>query len=260
MKPLVLLSNDDGIGSANLHALADAIEHAQLAEVLIVAPERERSAASHTITLHKPLRLHDHGNNRFALSGTPVDCVYLGVIELAPRPVDLVLSGINRGFNLGSDVFYSGTVAAAVEGGLRNIPSIAFSIDPAKDRDLDAALGFCVALVERVLAEGLPERTILNVNLPAHTDARYAWTRLGNRVYQDDVTQRSDPRGRAYYWIGGGLAEMDHGPDTDCHAVANGIVSVTPLHLDLTSHEILAAKRIWHVDGYECLDPLGSPT
>jgi 5'-nucleotidase len=258
MKPLVLISNDDGIGSANLHALADAIERAQFAEVLVVAPERERSAASHTITLHKPLRLHEQGKNRYSLSGTPVDCVYLGVIELAPRPVALVLSGINRGYNLGSDVFYSGTVAAAVEGGLRGIPGIAFSIDPARERDLDAALRFAVALIARVLDEGLPERTVLNVNLPGRTGATYAWTRLGNRVYQDDVTQRMDPRGRPYYWIGGGLAEMDHGPGTDCHAVAHGVVSITPLHLDLTSHEILAAKRVWHVDGYECIDPPGN--
>src|SRR5690606_31989959 len=156
MKPLVLISNDDGISSLQLLALADAIEQADVAEVLIVAPERERSAASHTITLHKPLRLHEHGPGRYALSGTPVDCVYVGMLKLAPRRPALVVSGINRGYNLGSDVFYSGTVAAAVEGGLRGVAGIAFSIDPAQDRDLDAALRFCVALVHGVLERGLP--------------------------------------------------------------------------------------------------------
>lgn len=255
MKPLVLISNDDGIGSLHLLALAEAIERADVADVLVVAPERERSAASHTITLHKPLRLHEHGQGRYALSGTPVDCVYLGILKLAPRLPALVLSGINRGYNLGADVFYSGTVAAAVEGGLRGVPGIALSIDPAQDRDLDAALRACVALVAGVLERGLPPRTVLNVNFPAHPGTAYAWTRLGDRRYSDDVTERLDPRGKPYYWIGGGVAAVDQLPGTDCDAVSRGIVSITPLHLDLTSYPVLAADPLVSLVGYQCIDP-----
>lgn len=256
MKPLVIISNDDGIGSSHLHALAETIEQADVAEVLVVAPERERSAASHTITLHKPLRIQEVGKGRYSLSGTPVDCVYVGVLKLAPRRPHLVLSGINRGYNLGADVFYSGTVAAAVEGGLRGIPSVAFSIDPSRDRDLDAALRFCLSLVRSVLQNSMPERTVFNVNFPARTGSTYSWTRLGDRVYADDVTERVDPRGRPYYWIGGGIASRDHVPGTDCEAVARGIVSVTPLHLDLTSHDVLEAEVHWHPEGYQCVEPV----
>ena len=243
MKPIILISNDDGIASPNMSALAVALDRADIAEVMVVAPERERSAASHAITLHKPVRIHEHGPNRYSLSGTPVDCVYVGVLKLCPRRPSVVVSGINRGFNLGTDVFYSGTVAAAIEGGLRGVPSIAFSIDPAPDRDVDAGLPFCVALVAHVLDSGLPARTVLNVNLPAHTERRYAWTRLGDRFYEDDVNERDDPRGRPYYWIGGGVVSAPPKPGTDSHAVANGIVSVTPLYLDLTSDEFLATEN-----------------
>lgn len=250
MKPLILMSNDDGIGSPNLHALADAIEGAGLAEVLVIAPERERSAASHAITLHKPVRLAEHGPGRYSLSGTPVDCVYVGVVKLAQRLPALVLSGINRGYNLGSDVFYSGTVAAAVEGGLRGTVGIAFSLDPSPQRDLEAALRFCLVLIQTALSQELPPRTVLNVNLPAHTGSAYAWTTLGNRVYSEDVAERLDPRGRPYYWIGGGAVEHGEQPGTDCDAVARGIVSVTPLHLELTSRAIMATGASWELDGF----------
>lgn len=249
--PIILISNDDGIDSPNLHALVDGIEASELSvEVMVVAPERQRSAASHTITLHKPLRLNSHGNNRYSLSGTPVDCVYVGMHELAQRTPQLVLSGINLGFNLGTDVFYSGTVAAAVEGGLRGVRSIAFSLAPSPDRDLDAAVRFCVALIARALEDDLPPRTVLNVNLPAQMGTGYAWTRLGRRDYNDDVHERIDPRGRPYYWIGGGMAPLDNEPDTDSAAVARGLASITPLGLDPTHRILLQEARSWQVDGY----------
>jgi 5'-nucleotidase len=259
-KPLILISNDDGIDSPNLHALVDGIEASELsAEVLVIAPERQRSAASHTITLHKPLRLHAHGTNRYALSGTPVDCVYVGMLELAKRTPKLVLSGINLGFNLGTDVFYSGTVAAAVEGGLRGIRSIAFSLAPSPDRDLVAAVRFCVALIARALEDDLPPRTVLNVNLPARMGSGYAWTRLGRRDYNDDVHERMDPRGRPYYWIGGGMAPLDSEPDTDSAAVAGGLASITPLGLDPTHPTLLDDARSWQVAGYRSATTMFNP-
>jgi len=238
VKPLILITNDDGITSPHLQALANALEAE--ADVLVVAPERQRSAASHAITLHKPLRLIEVGPRRWSLSGTPVDCVYLGVLRLAGRAPDLVLSGINDGYNLGSDVFYSGTVAGAVEGGLRGSVGVALSMAPAAP-DPASGIQACVAIVRAALAASLPARTVLNVNTPGSGDPRIAWTRLGRRHYEDDVHERNDPRGRPYYWIGGGASGHTDIPGSDCNAIADGITSVTPLHLDLSASDLLAA-------------------
>lgn len=249
-KPLILLSNDDGILSPHLEALASALETSGAVEVLVVAPERERSAASHAITLHKPLRLKQLRPNRFALSGTPVDCAYVGILKVAEREPAMILSGINHGFNLGSDVFYSGTVAAAAEGGLRGIPSIALSLEP--KGDIDLATRFATALVTSALAAeiAMPPRTVLNVNIPAQADGRYRWTTLGERNYDDDVRERQDPRGRPYYWIGGGGVGMGDVPGSDCNAIIEGVISVTRMHLDLTDRSALEAEPLWHVDGF----------
>jgi 5'-nucleotidase len=180
-----------------------------------------------------------------------VDCIYLGIIRLAPRPAALVISGINRGYNLGMDVFYSGTVAAAVEGGLRGVPAMALSIDPRPERDLDAAVRFAVTLAERVITRGVPPQTVLNVNFPVHPGERYAWTRLGRREYEDDVDERFDPRGLPYYWIGGGTPALGADPRSDCEAITRGVVSITPLQLDLTAHGLLHAGELWPLDGYQ---------
>lgn len=237
MKPLVLCSNDDGIHSSLLLQLVSAIE--PLAEVLVVAPERQRSAASHAITLHKPLRLMELGPGKFALSGTPVDCVYVGMLRLAPRAPALVISGINDGYNLGTDVFYSGTVAAAVEGALRGTVGLALSLSP-HATDPDSAIAVCKGVVAEALARrgtpALPEGTVLNVNLPGNGSSAVRWTRLGRRRYDDDVKERTDPRGRPYYWIGGGATGHDEVDHSDCVAVAQGVTSITPLHLDVTDH------------------------
>jgi 5'-nucleotidase len=239
MRPLILLSNDDGIDSTYLVALADAFAAATDAEVMVIAPERQRSAMSHTITLHKPLRVREQSPNRYAASGSPVDCVYLGVMRMCSRLPALVVSGINDGFNLGTDVFYSGTVGAAIEGGLRGAQAMAVSLQHGAPECLERAVALAVgigrALIERPLARG----TVLNINVPAGADQRYRMTRLGRRLYSDDVQERNDPRGRAYYWIGGGEAGMEELAGSDCEAVQAGIISVTPLHLDLTAEAML---------------------
>jgi 5'-nucleotidase len=237
MRPLILLSNDDGVGSPLLGALAEGL--AEVGEVMVLAPERQRSAMSHTITLHKPLRVRPVAPGRWSVSGSPVDCVYLGLLKLCPRRPALVVSGINDGFNLGTDVFYSGTVAAAVEGALRGVPSIAASMQP----DAGEALGQCVRLVAtlaaRVIATPGRPGTVLNVNVPRAASGRVRWTRLGRRIYQDDVHVRADPRGHEYYWIGGGEAGVEAIAGSDCEAVYAGVSSITPMHLDLTAHDLL---------------------
>jgi 5'-nucleotidase len=258
--PLILLSNDDGIEAPYLEPTAQAIAAAGGAEVVVVAPERERSAVSHSITLHKPLRLIERADNRYAVSGSPVDCVYIAINRLLPRPPDIVVSGINRGYNLGADVFYSGTVGAAVEGALRKIPGIALSLAPRGADGLDAATAFTGALVKTVLGSPPPPRTVLNVNFPAAPGTGFQWTRLGERVYHDVVDDRHDPRGRRYYWIGGGVASADNPPGTDCHAVDHGYTSVTPLELDLTHRQLAAAPPTWTIPGYELVANRGETT
>lgn len=244
MRPLVLLSNDDGIHSPHLNQLASALE--PIAEVLVVAPERQRSAGSHAITLHKPLRLIEVAPSRFSLSGTPVDCVYLGMLRLAPRAPSLVISGINDGYNLGTDVFYSGTVAAAIEGALRGSVGVALSMAPLAT-DPASAIEVCRTLIAKALERRqsgdptLRPGSVLNVNLPGNGNRELRWTRLGRRIYKDDVQERSDPRGRPYYWIGGGPTGHDDVTNSDCVVIAEGINSVTPIHLDVTDHTLVAS-------------------
>jgi 5'-nucleotidase len=245
-RPLVLCSNDDGIDAPHLEALATLIEG--FADVVVVAPERQRSAASHAITLHKPLRLTEVRPRRFSLSGTPVDCVYLAMLKLCDRKPDVVVSGVNDGFNLGSDVFYSGTVAAAVEGALRGAAGIACSLAP-RAPEPDAAIAFAAAVVRAAVAEPMPRGTVLNVNMPGTGSDAYEWTMLGRRLYEDDVAERRDPRGRPYYWVGGGPAGHDDVEGSDCVAIARGHNSITPMHLDLTDRGRIAAPP-WTVEGF----------
>jgi len=237
MRPLVLISNDDGIHAPHLEPFAARLE--AFADVVVVAPERQRSAASHAITLHKPLRLHELRKNRFSLSGTPVDCVYLGILKMCPRPPQVVVSGVNDGYNLGSDVFYSGTVAGAVEGALRGAAGIACSLAP-RAKDPDRALDFAASVVRAALNEPIPPGTVLNVNMPGEGGDAYEWTTLGRREYADDVHERHDPHGRPYYWVGGGPTGHEHVEGTDCVAIARGHYSITPMHLDLTDRARIA--------------------
>jgi 5'-nucleotidase len=231
-RPLILLSNDDGVHAEGLRSLARTLS--KLGDLFVVAPEREQSASSHRITLAWPLRHRELGDNFHAVDGTPADCVYiaLNLQGLLPRRPDVVVSGINHGFNLGMDVVYSGTVAAAREAALRGLRAIAFSADPAADFTIVAE--HAVTLVERMLA--LPERGVLmNVNYPSVPPRGVLATRLGRRDYHDVVEARTDPRGRSYYWIGGPVSSHDAAEGADTAAVDRGYVSITPLALEMTN-------------------------
>jgi 5'-nucleotidase len=250
-RPLILLSNDDGVHARGLAAAAEAL--APLGEVIVAAPDRERSATSHSISLDRPLRAEEVRPGVFSIDGTPVDCVYLALLHLVPRKPDLVVSGINHGYNLGSDVFYSGTVAAAVEGALRGVPGIAFSLERKRQSDFGPTAAFVRALVGEVLARGpgaIPSGALLNVNAPAAEITGYEITFLGRRVYRDLVDVRHDLRGRAYYWIGGPEAEVEDLPGSDTNAVRARRISVTPLGLDLTSRGLIADLSHWRVPGF----------
>jgi 5'-nucleotidase len=247
---LILLSNDDGIHSEGLTALADAL--ADLGELYVVGPDRERSAASHSLTLHRPLRVTELGSRRYAVDGTPTDCVNLAINGILPRRPRLVMAGINKGANLGEDITYSGTVSAAMEGTLLGAPSVAVSQVGRDHLEFAAAAAFARALAAYVLGHGLPRDTLLNVNVPdrpAECVRRFALTRQGRRRYGNAIVEKSDPRGRKYYWIGSDEFEFEEAEGTDFAAVAAGIVSITPIHLDLTNHgsfgELAALTLEW---------------
>jgi 5'-nucleotidase len=235
---MILVSNDDGIHSDGLRALADAM--AQLDDIAVVAPDRERSAASHSLTLHRPLRVEEIRAGWHAVDGTPTDCVLLGIQALLREPPRLVISGINRGANLGDDLHYSGTVSAATEGVLLGIPSIAVSLAARAEFRFDTAARFAHRLAAYVLDSGLPAGTLLNVNVPETAAGaeprRFCLTRLGRRRYSDAITEHVDPRGRTFYWIGGERKRETTETGTDFAAIDAGDISVTPIHLDLTNH------------------------
>lgn len=243
---IVLLTNDDGIFAPALTALREAL--AGLGRVITVAPDRDQSATSHSLTLHRPFRIHRHGEDVFSVDGTPTDCVVCAWYGLLEQPPDLVVSGINHGPNMGEDVFYSGTVAAAIEGTLQGAPSIAASLVTRQLTDFREPAAFLARLARQVLDRGLPRRVLLNVNLPHRPWSELRGvrvTRLGSRVYQDTLVRKQDPRGRDYYWIGGEDPVWEPRPGTDFHAVEEGWISVTPLRLDLTDPSSIAALEGW---------------
>ncbi len=243
MAPVILVTNDDGIHAQGLATMAEALD--ALGEVYVVAPDREQSAVGHALTLHRPLRVDRLGERRFAVNGTPSDCVNLGILGLLPEPPVLVASGINHGSNLGDDVTYSGTVSAAMEGTLLGVPSMAVS-QLEGDAGGFAAAGRITRLVaSRVLVEGLPDKTLLNVNVPRTEPRGIRMTRLGHRVYREKIVQEVDPRGRPYYWIGAGPPEWNEDEASDIAAVHGGFASVTPLHLDLTHYGALGRMAAW---------------
>jgi len=222
----------------------------------VVAPEREQSAASHSLTLHKPLRVYEAGPRRFAVSGTPTDCVNMAVHHLMEEPPDLIVSGINRGANLGDDVTYSGTVSAAMEGILLGIPSVAVSQLFWEPATFDAAARFSASLAESLLdgfrrGRPLPPETLLNVNvpdLPADRIRGARWTVQGKRRFtKEQVVEKVDPRGRKYYWVGGSDLKWEGNPRSDHAAVVEGYISVTPVHLDLTHHRALETLSTWDI-------------
>jgi 5'-nucleotidase len=244
-----LITNDDGIFAPALRALKQ--ELTGLGRVVIVAPDRDQSATSHSLTLHRPFRIHKHEDDIFSVDGTPTDCVvtaYHGLLDAKP---DVVISGINHGPNMGEDVFYSGTVAAAIEGTLQGAPSIATSLVTRERADFIEPARYVARLVRRVLERGLPKRQLLNVNLPHR-----AWgevqgvriTRLGSRVYRDTLVRKVDPRGRDYYWIGGEDPVWEPSDGTDFAAVEAGYISVTPLRLDLTDSAAVEEMSAWNLE------------
>jgi 5'/3'-nucleotidase len=249
--PRILVSNDDGYMSEGLRALAAALE--PVGEVWVVAPETEQSAASHAISIHRPLRIRQVRPRFFAVDGTPTDCSYIAVNHLMKdrRPA-LMVSGINHGPNLADDVTYSGTVAAAIEASLLGVPAMAFSLAVRQDFDFGPAARFARSLAEAALRSSPPPHLLLNVNVPGGGEPRgYAVTRLGKHTYGFEVVEKVDPRGRKYYWIGGNEYQHEDIPGSDCNAVLrDGLVSVTPLQLELTSDALRPMIEGWRVEGY----------
>jgi 5'-nucleotidase len=239
--PILLVTNDDGIHAAGLAALATALD--ELGDVYVLAPEREQSACGHALTLHRPLRVEQIGERRFAVNGTPSDCVNLGVLGFLPERPVLVASGINHGPNLGDDVTYSGTVSAAMEATLLGVPGIAISQVPGGSFEDAGRVARLIAM--RVLVSGLPDKTLLNVNVPPEPPQGIQVTRLGHRVYDGKIVEQTDPRGRTHYWIGGGPPLWSELDGTDMGAIHDGFVAVTPVHLDLTHHRALAQMADW---------------
>lgn len=241
---MILVTNDDGVYSPGIQVLAKRLK--DLDEVVIVAPDRERSAAGHSMTLHRPLLIEQVKDGVYSVNGTPTDCVNIAVKGLLKEVPKLVVSGINKGPNLGDDVTYSGTVAGAIEALILNVPSFALSLSARENfRFADAAeVGLQVARM--ILNDGLPKGTLLNVNvpnLPVLELKGTAVTRLGKRIYHQLTVERIDPRGKKYYWIGGGEPEWEHESGTDFDAIDRGMVSVTPLHLDLTDYAAFERMR-----------------
>ena len=248
--PLILVTNDDGILAPGLEALANAME--ALGEVWVYAPDRQQSAVSHCITLHRPLRVTEFRERWHMIDGTPADCVMLTLHTLMERKPDLVVSGINSGPNLGDDVSYSGTVAGAYEGMLHKLPSIAFSSVGYQPKHLGSAAGVAAKLAAHVLKHGMPPDTLLNVNIPDVPEDELdgmAVTRMGRRNYPDDIVKRTDPRGQVYYWIGG--SDAGHYPEvgTDFAAIEKKQVSITPIQRDQTNFPVLEAmqQREWRL-------------
>ena len=241
--PLILVTNDDGVHAPGIKALAAAL--VPLGEVYVVAPDREVSACAQSLTLKHPLRADRVADKVFAVDGTPADCVNLALVKLLPRRPDLVASGINRGANLGEDVFYSGTVGGAREGTFFGVPSIAFSLAVRADAEFEAAGVFAAKLAALVLEKGLPERTLLNVNVPPGTPSGVAVTVQGRREHEGTIFEGLDPRRRTYYWIEEGTDKWHSDEMSDIHAVRRGLISVTPLQSDTTHHAVVPAFKAW---------------
>jgi 5'-nucleotidase len=244
---VILASNDDGIQSSGLARLVEALKAVD--DVVVVAPDRERSAVSHALTLERPLRADEIQPGWIAVNGTPTDCVNLALNGLLQQKPWLVVSGINRGPNLGDDITYSGTVSAAMEAVLLGIPAVAFSQVGKVAFHYEAAGRFAVELVRELRKNGLPSDTLLNVNVPDLANpAGFAITRQGKRRYGDAIVEKDDPRGRKYYWIGGTELDFEDEPGTDFTAIREGLVSVTPLHLDFTNYEAMKSLASLRLD------------
>ncbi len=246
--PLFLITNDDGIHSPGLEALVHTLS--KQAECMVIAPDRDNSAVSHSLTMNRPLRVTRIKDGFYTLDGTPTDCVAIGLNKIIRQKPDLLVSGINPGPNLGDDISYSGTVSAAVEGTMYGIPSLALSLAGEAPYDFTTAAEIAGKLARQILKQGLPKDTLLNANVPPGDSVRgIKVTRQGRRLWDNAIQETRDPWGRKRYWIGGGTPCPDPGEDTDVYAVSNGYISVTPIHLDLTNHQgIDHLKNEWRLE------------
>jgi len=251
----ILLTNDDGIYSEGIQVLKKQLE--KIAEVIIIAPDRERSTIGHAMTLRKPLRINEVNINGdslgYSIDGTPVDCIIMGLLEIMKNSKpDMVVSGINRGPNLGDDIIYSGTVSAAIEGAMRNVPSLAVSIVAYENFKFKSAALITENIVSHLMKDSLPSNLILNINVPNIDYDKIegiAVTRHGKRVYQDKIKKIYDPQGTTHYWLGGDLPEGKIEPDTDFEAIYHHKVSITPLSLDLTNYHNMPEVKDWVKNG-----------
>ena len=243
----ILVTNDDGYLALGIRVLAEAAR--TLGTVHVVAPDREQSATSHSLTLHHPLRVRRVTEETQVVDGTPTDCVVLALGELLGERPDFVLSGVNHGANLGDDVLYSGTVAAAMEATILGIPAVAVSYTGSAPEEIEAWTDVLSGLLRQLLErDEIPGEILFNVNLPPIPPAELKGiqvTTLGRRAYVNSLTRARDPNGREYFWIGGGESKWWGGPDVDFRAVHSGYISVTPLHLDLTNYSLLEQTRNW---------------
>ena len=235
----ILLTNDDGVHSEGLTALAGALR--PLGEIVVVAPMQEASAIGHALTLRRPLRLETIGPNVYAVDGTPTDCVNIAISTVLRRLPALIVSGINNGWNLGDDITYSGTVSGALEGSLLGVPSIAVSMERGQTLDFREAARAAAVVAGAVLRRGLPARTFLNVNVPRARPKGFRATVQGRRNHVTTVSERVDPRGQPYFWIEEGENRWESHDRSDYEAVQEGYISVTPLHPDMTAHSVLPA-------------------
>lgn len=242
----ILVTNDDGIQSPGIAFLAQALS--AIGEVWIVAPDRERTAVAHAVTLHKPLRLHRVALRTFSVNGTPVDCVNLALLKIMPKPPSILVSGINKGVNLGDDVMYSGTVSAAMEGTILGVPSVAVSQEGQDEFRFTVGATYAARVVRLMLDQGLPEETLLNVNIPDRPQRAIKGVRitcLSRRRFHNPIIEKLDPHGRKYYWIAGKRVSWSRNKDADHEAIEEGMVSITPIRLDSTHHGVLDQFRAW---------------
>jgi len=253
-KPLILVTNDDGITAPGIRALVEAVKH--LGEIVIVAPDSPQSAMGHAVTISKPLRLEKtklYGDLlSYQCSGTPADCVKIAVDKVLHRKPDLLVSGINHGSNSSINILYSGTMSAAMEGAIEGIPAIGFSLcDFSIDADFSLAAKIAQSVAQNVLNNGLPKGVLLNVNIPKLTEETFKGTKVCRQAiakWEEDFDERNDPNGKKYYWLTGKFVNHDKGEDTDEWALANGYASIVPVQFDLTAHNAISIITQWNLD------------
>ena len=245
---IILVSNDDGVHSEGIKKLVKALKKIPAARIVVAAPDSEKSAASHALTLHRPLRVEKLSPDVYSINGTPTDAIMLAVYKLLDERPAMIVSGINRGANLGEDVHYSGTVSAAMEGAIMGIPAIAVSEVGMGDFRFDVAASFTTKLVKKVLKHKLPKGVVLNVNVPSLPKEKIRgvlFTKLGKHTYGDVIIENVDPRGKPYFWIGGDPFRFENKEGTDCQAYLDQMISITPIKVDMTDFNFLREIRKW---------------